>query len=218
MNSVLGIFGGTFDPIHCGHLEVARELRDALGFSAVRFIPAGDPPHRAAPVATPAHRLAMVELAVEGQSGLEVDAREIHRPERSYTVPTLEELWEEDRSRTLALILGADAFLGLPTWHRWRDVFALAHLVIVPRPGVPLEAALPAVLADEWTQRLSADARVLTATPAGAIVLFCSSTTDASGKGSGSRAASAIDSPPSPHACGTRTMPAPNSRPHAWHS
>jgi len=171
MNSVLGIFGGTFDPIHCGHLELARELRDALGFSAVRFIPAGDPPHRAAPVATAAHRLAMVELAVEGQSGLEVDAREIHNPQRSYTVPTLEELRAEDRSRTLALIVGADAFLGLPTWHRWRDVFALAHLVIVPRPGVPLGTALPALLAEEWTARLSADAAALTAAPAGAIVL-----------------------------------------------
>ena len=158
MNSVLGIFGGTFDPIHCGHLELARELREALGFSAVRFIPAGDPPHRAAPVATAAHRLAMVELAVEGQSGLEVDAREIHSPQRSYTVPTLEELREEDPSRTLALIVGADTFLGLPTWHRWRDVFALAHLVVVPRPGVPLETALPAVLANEWTKRLSGDA------------------------------------------------------------
>ena len=110
MNSVLGIFGGTFDPIHCGHLELARELREALGFSAVRFIPAGDPPHRAAPVATPAHRLAMVGLAVEGQSGLEVDAREIHSAQRSYTVPTLEELRREDQSRTLALIVGADSF------------------------------------------------------------------------------------------------------------
>jgi nicotinate-nucleotide adenylyltransferase len=171
MNSVLGIFGGTFDPIHCGHLELARELRDALGFSAVRFIPAGDPPHRVAPVATAAHRLAMVELAVEGQSGLEVDGREIHSPQRSYTVPTLEELRQEDPSRTLALIVGADTFLGLPTWHRWRDVFALAHLVVVPRPGVPLETALPAVLAKEWTKRLSGDVTALTAAPAAAIIL-----------------------------------------------
>jgi len=115
MNPVLGIFGGTFDPIHCGHLELARELRATLGFSAVRFIPAGDPPHRAAPVATAAHRLAMVELAVAGHQGLEVDAREIRRMGRSYTVPTLEELRNEVPSRSLALIVGADAFLGLPT-------------------------------------------------------------------------------------------------------
>ena len=143
MHPVLGVFGGTFDPIHCGHLELARELRAALGFSAVRFIPAGDPPHRAAPVATAAHRLAMVELAIAGHPDLQVDAREILRPGRSYTVPTLEELRSEEPSRPLALIVGADAFLGLPTWHRWRELFALAHVVVVGRPGVTIEDALP---------------------------------------------------------------------------
>jgi nicotinate-nucleotide adenylyltransferase len=171
MNFVLGIFGGTFDPVHCGHLALARELRDALGLSAVRFIPAGDPPHRPAPVATAAHRLAMVELAIAGQPGLEVDAREIHGTERSYTVPTLLELRREEPSRTLALIVGADTFLGLPTWHRWREVFALVHVVVVPRPGVALEATLPPTLADEWTKRLCRDTAVLTQAPAGAIFL-----------------------------------------------
>jgi len=171
MNPVLGIFGGTFDPIHCGHLELARELRATLGFSAVRFIPAGDPPHRAAPVATAAHRLAMVELAVAGHQGLEVDAREIRRMGRSYTVPTLEELRNEVPSRSLALIVGADAFLGLPTWHRWRELFDLAHLVVVARPGVTLDSKMPPLLADEWTGRLRRDPAALTAEPAGAIIM-----------------------------------------------
>jgi nicotinate-nucleotide adenylyltransferase len=120
MPTVLGVFGGTFDPIHCGHLELARELRETLALSAIRFVPAGDPPHRSAPATSAAHRLAMVELAIAGYPGLEVDAREIAREGRSYTVTTLEELRDEDRGRTLALVLGADAFLGLPTWHRWR--------------------------------------------------------------------------------------------------
>ncbi len=93
------------------------------------------------------------------------------RADRSYTVPTLFELRREEPSRTLALIVGADTFLGLPTWHRWREVFDLAHVVVVPRPGVALEAALPRELADEWTKRLSRDAAALVRAPAGALLL-----------------------------------------------
>ena len=172
MTSVLGILGGTFDPVHCGHVELARELRAALDFSAVRFIPAGDPPHRAAPVATAAQRLAMVELAVEGIPGLEVDAREIRRAGRSYTVPTLEDLRDEAPARPLALIVGADAFLSLPKWHRWGEIFALAHIVVVARPGVVFDdALLPPALAEQWAQRLQQDALALRTSPAGAIVM-----------------------------------------------
>ena len=170
MSSVLGIFGGTFDPIHCGHLELARELREALALSKVRLIPAGDPPHRSAPAVSAAHRLKMVELAVANHPALEVDAREIAREGRSYTVTTLEELREEDGGRTLALIVGGDAFLGLATWHRWREVFDLAHLVVVARPGVALSGRLPAELEREWRRRRCDDTSVIFSQTSGAII------------------------------------------------
>jgi nicotinate-nucleotide adenylyltransferase len=171
MTSVLGIFGGTFDPIHCAHLELAREVRAALDLAAIRFIPAGDPPHRAAPVASAMHRLAMVELAVADRPGLEVDPREIQRRGRSYTVATLAELRAETPDRPLALIVGADAFLGLPGWHRWTELFDLAHLVVVARPGVALEGALSPPLAHQWTRRFRDDAVALAQEPAGSIVM-----------------------------------------------
>jgi nicotinate-nucleotide adenylyltransferase len=169
MSAPLGIFGGTFDPIHCGHLELAREVRRALGFASIRVIPAGDPPHRAAPVATAAQRLAMTELAVAGIEGLVADGREIERPGRSYTVTTLAALRTEHPAQPLALIVGADAFRGFPGWYRWTDIFGLAHVVVVARPGESIGKAMPEALQDEWAQRLAADATALRVTTAGSI-------------------------------------------------
>jgi nicotinate-nucleotide adenylyltransferase len=161
MGVALGILGGTFDPIHYGHLELARETMDALGLASVRLIPAGDPPHRAVPVATAGERVAMCELAVGEYRGLAVDAREIDRTGRSYTVDTLEELRREDPSRPLALLLGADAFVGLPSWHRWHEILDLAHIVVVARPGIALEGQLPLTLAREWEHRYTNDPKSL---------------------------------------------------------
>jgi len=164
----LALLGGTFDPVHYGHLRVADEARRALALSSVALVPAGDPPHRSRPVASATDRLAMLKLAVAEFPGLNVDGRELNREGKSYTVVTLEELRSEDASRPLLLLLGADAFRGLPAWHRWNDLFALAHLVVIDRPGTPLDA-LRAPLALQAQQRIVKNSQALWSAPAGAI-------------------------------------------------
>lgn len=147
----LGLLGGTFDPIHFGHLRLAEEAREALALDRVRLIPAGQPPHRGEPRSTADDRLAMARLAIAGNPGLEVDAGEVQAAQKSYTVPTLERLRRElGPQRPLVLILGADAFQGLPSWHRWQELFALAHIAVANRPGyAPHGRRWPAVLSPE---------------------------------------------------------------------
>ncbi len=138
---MVGVFGGTFDPVHCGHLAVANALMEALPLARMVFVPAARPPHRPPPSAAADHRLAMLRLAVGHDPRFVVDECEYEREGPSYMVDTLATL----RSRygaPLALVLGMDAFLGLPTWHRWRRILGLAHVIIVKRPG--WDVSLPA--------------------------------------------------------------------------
>lgn len=170
----LGLFGGTFDPIHFGHLRLAEESIAHLGLGAVRWIPAGQPPHRGMPQVTADQRLAMVRLATAGNPGFAVDAGEVEAAAPSYTVLTLERLrCELGSEQPLVLLVGADAFAGLADWHRWRDIFALAHIAVSHRPGFPVEAAsLPAELAGEFAARRLPDAGGLKGAPAGRIATF----------------------------------------------
>ena len=132
---MIGIFGGTFDPVHFGHLRPALEVQQALGLNQVRFIPAGQPPHRETPYASTPQRLSMLRAAIEDQPGFVVDERELRREGPSYMVDTLASLRDEVGQTPLCLILGYDAFLGLPGWHQWNSLIELAHLVITHRPG-----------------------------------------------------------------------------------
>lgn len=151
----MGIFGGTFDPIHYGHLRPAFELMEALRLPEVRFMPAGTPPHRERPVASAEARLAMVRSAIEGQPGFVVDDRELHRDGPSYSRDTLLDLRAEYPTRSICLIVGMDAFLGLPKWYHWREILQLAHVVVAHRPGwrVPDLGPLSELLIDLGTGR-----------------------------------------------------------------
>ena len=179
----LGIFGGTFDPLHYGHLRLAEEAVEALRLTAVRWIPAGRPALRSAPRAGAEHRLAMVCRAIAGNPRFMLDAAEIEAECVSYTVPTLERLRRDDvcgGARPLVLLTGADTFARLEEWHRWQALFDLAHIAVACRPGYVLQAeALPPALAREFRRR-SGDRDSLTAAPAGRIVAFAMTPLDIS--------------------------------------
>jgi len=153
MPQPIGLFGGTFDPIHYGHLRTAFELWQLLRLQEVRFLPAGQPPHREQPLASAELRLRMVRAAVSGQPSFTVDDREMRRTGVSYSVDTLAELRAEYPQRSLCLLLGMDAFLGLPHWHRWRELLGLAHIVVAHRPGwkAPTMGPLGEVMVDHGT-------------------------------------------------------------------
>ncbi len=152
----IGVFGGTFDPIHYGHLRTAFEMLQALRFEEVRFIPCGGPPHRGVTYARADERLAMVQVAVNDQPGFVVDDREIRRDGPSYSIDTLHELRAEFPERSVGLIVGMDAFLGLPRWHRWQEILDTAHIVVAHRPGwkAPDIGALGDLLTNHGTHRV----------------------------------------------------------------
>ncbi len=139
---LIGIFGGTFDPVHFGHLRTALEVCEVLELDEMRWVPCRQPPHRRQPVASPDDRLQMLELALQGAPDCFVlDRREMEREGPSYMVDTLASMREQWPQASLCLVLGQDAFLGLDLWHRWRELLDLAHIVVMRRPGAfPLDS------------------------------------------------------------------------------
>ncbi|MCY1402705.1 putative nicotinate-nucleotide adenylyltransferase [compost metagenome] len=156
----IGLFGGTFDPVHIGHLRSALEVAEQLELDELRLLPSARPPHRETPQVSAAQRLAMVELAVQGAGPLLVDDRELRRDKPSYTIDTLESLRGELGAQVpLYLLIGWDAFCGLPSWHRWEELLEHCHIVVLQRPDADSEA--PEALRDLLAARSVADPAAL---------------------------------------------------------
>ena len=165
----IGILGGTFDPIHYGHLRTALELLETLELAEVRFIPCRIPAHRGLPQVTAEQRMTLVQLAMDGQRGFIADDRELRRDGPSYMVDTLASLRNDFGAETpLCLIVGTDAFRDLHTWHRWQNLTDWAHIVVMQRPGVP--QPLAPVLETFIRSRVLDDRLALRQTPAGGIL------------------------------------------------
>lgn len=137
---MIGLFGGTFDPIHLAHLRTVLDVQETLALEQVRFIPSADPPHREAPDVSAEQRAEMARLAIQHQSGFTLDCRELDRDGPSYTVLTLESFRQElGTDQPLCLIVGTDAFLGFPKWHRWQELMPLCNVAVMVRPGYQLQ-------------------------------------------------------------------------------
>jgi nicotinate-nucleotide adenylyltransferase len=159
---MLGILGGTFNPIHYGHLRTALDVQQALGLEQIRLIPLRSPPHRPPPAAAPGQRLTMVQAAIRGTPVFRVDERELNRSGKSYTLDTLRSLREELSTETaLCLLIGSDALRGFPDWHRSAEILDLAHLVVMQRPGEGRPNIHP--------ERVTVDRRILCTRPGGHI-------------------------------------------------
>jgi len=167
----IAVLGGTFDPVHFGHLRPAIELLEGLGLAEMRLVPGRVPPHRQTPRRPPEVRRQLVATAVAGIPGLGVDDRELHRGGPSYTLDTLRSLRRElGAARPLCFALGSDAFRGLAGWHRWRELTEYAHLVVMTRAGDRGE--LPTVLREWLPEREAASPVALRERPAGRVLFY----------------------------------------------
>ena len=171
VNTPIAVLGGTFDPVHFGHLRIASETAALLKLPEVRLLPSKAPVHRATPGASSAQRLAMLRLAVAGVPSLAVDDRELTRNAPSFAVLTLESMRAEFPLRPLIWLLGVDAFVQINHWYEWQHLFDLAHFVVLNRPGFAVSQALSPALSEVWQGRLTRSTEALSATTHGSIYL-----------------------------------------------
>jgi nicotinate-nucleotide adenylyltransferase len=176
---LVGIFGGTFDPIHYGHLRIAEEIVKTVGLQKLYFVPAGMPRLRHSPVASAKHRVEIVRLAIQKNPAFVLDDREIYRDGVSYSIDTVREFKQEFGEEVrLCLILGVDAFIKLSDWNNWKELFNLCHFIISTRPGYILTSInelLPKELREECSQRWVSSAESLRKDTGG--LIFIASTT-----------------------------------------
>jgi len=162
-NNKLGIFGGTFNPIHYGHLRAAEEVREAIGIGEVVFIPSGNPPLKQEDLAPAEHRYEMTRLSIETNPLFRISDIECRRPAKSYTVETLASLKESHPEREFYLILGIDSFLDIPSWYQPERLEELTNFVIVSRPGFRFSIL---------SGRIAVDADILSGLDSGEIKIY----------------------------------------------
>ena len=162
----IGVFGGAFDPIHCGHIETVLDVQRQTGINQVHYIPTGDPSHRPRAISNQTHRLNMVSLATAKNPDFVVNNSEIQRQGKSYMVATLRELRLQFRFDPLCLILGADAFVRIQQWHSWAALTSLAHIIVMNRPDGQWSVKTP----ERWQKLRVKHQRMLTERLAGGVM------------------------------------------------
>lgn len=163
----MGVFGGTFDPVHQGHLRTVASVQQQLDLAHVLFVPAARPRLRSAPIASATHRLEMLKRALASEPSFEVNDLELGRDRPSTTVLTLEALYHDYQETPICFILGIDAFLGFPQWHRWTELLGLAHFVVMSRPGTILPVERPTW----WVRAETTDLSMVHRRRAGSVVM-----------------------------------------------
>lgn len=149
------MYGGSFDPVHFGHLRTALEVRLHLHLDQLRFIPSGNPPHKSGPRVSAADRVAMLDLAIARSQGLIIDTREIESDKPSYTLDTLKSLQSDFPQARLTLIIGMDQFSVFDTWHQWQQILAMADLAVMERPGESLSDVASGILSGEFGSKIT---------------------------------------------------------------
>lgn len=143
----IGLYGGSFDPVHFGHLRTALEVLQTLKLDELRFVPSGNPPHRSRSRVSAAHRLNMLSIAIADTPGMVIDPREVHSAQTSYTIDTLESMAAQQADCRLTLVIGMDQFSVFDTWHRWQDLLQQFDLAVMERPGETISAVAQEMVA-----------------------------------------------------------------------